>query len=131
MIVFNCIACNECLDVIESIHRHDMKYCSCHRVAVDGGLDYLRRCYQTPNDYIELSVHDTDKFEIVRQFAFRTGYGKPGTSDYGKYRLTRLCDMTDDHLQSSIEWHQVPKGGSLWRLYLEEKIFRHEMEIAV
>ncbi len=44
-IIKNCIKCNSCGDVIESFSRHDFKYCSCHRVAVDGGLDYLRRCF--------------------------------------------------------------------------------------
>ena len=54
-IIRNAIQCNHCGDVIESTYRHDYKKCSCGRVAVDGGLDYLRRGYQNPGDFTELS----------------------------------------------------------------------------
>lgn len=43
-ILVNKIRCNKCGDEIESTHRHDFKFCKCGAVAVDGGLDYLRRC---------------------------------------------------------------------------------------
>ncbi len=43
-IIENKIKCNKCGDVIESIHRHDFKFCKCGAVAVDGGHDYLRIC---------------------------------------------------------------------------------------
>jgi hypothetical protein len=39
----NKIQCTKCLDVIESVHRHDFKWCKCGAVAVDGGKDYMRR----------------------------------------------------------------------------------------
>ena len=42
-IIQNKIRCNKCLDVIESTHRHDFRFCKCGAVAVDGGKDYLRR----------------------------------------------------------------------------------------
>jgi len=42
-IVQNEIQCKNCNDIIYSAHRHDYKECSCGAVAVDGGLDYLRR----------------------------------------------------------------------------------------
>ena len=42
-IITNKIKCLKCGDVIESVSRHDFKYCSCGACAVDGGKDYLRR----------------------------------------------------------------------------------------
>lgn len=39
----NMIKCNLCGDEIESIHRHDFKWCKCKSVAVDGGTYYLKR----------------------------------------------------------------------------------------
>lgn len=51
----NRIRCNHCLDVVESVHVHDFRRCQCGRVAVDGGLDYLKRCFTLPEDYEELS----------------------------------------------------------------------------
>lgn len=58
----NKIRCKHCGDVIESKYRHDFVVCSCGTVAVDGGKDYLRRCFQTSPeaDYEELSVYDRD-----------------------------------------------------------------------
>lgn len=44
----------KCGDVIESKTVHDFKFCSCGSCAVDGGLDYLRRCGNL-GDWEELS----------------------------------------------------------------------------
>ena len=59
-IIRNAIQCNHCGDIIESTCRHDFKTCSCGMVAVDGGLDYLRRCFQSPGDFTELSVTEPE-----------------------------------------------------------------------
>ena len=57
-IVKNAIKCNFCGDVIESTHVHDFKYCSCGKVAVDGGHDYLRRSYSgNRDDYSDFSEY--------------------------------------------------------------------------
>ena len=55
IIIRNAIQCKNCGDVIESTYRHEFKTCSCGKVSVDGGHDYLRRCSETPDGYIELS----------------------------------------------------------------------------
>ena len=44
-IIRNAIQCNNCGDIIESQYRHDYVQCKCGECAVDGGHDYLRRCY--------------------------------------------------------------------------------------
>lgn len=54
-IIRNAARCDRCGDVIESIHRHDFKTCSCGNVSVDGGHDYLRRCCTSPGEYTDLS----------------------------------------------------------------------------
>jgi len=59
VIIKNQIQCNRCGDIIESTHRHDFKWCSCGTVAVDGGKDYMKRCYQKPGDYTELSIENS------------------------------------------------------------------------
>ena len=59
-IVENKIKCNECLDIIESKHTHDFKWCKCGTVAVDGGKSYLKRCgYQ--QHWTELSVVEQEE----------------------------------------------------------------------
>ena len=46
MIIRNAIRCNICGDEIESKHRHDFVTCKCGACSVDGGHDYLRRCFK-------------------------------------------------------------------------------------
>lgn len=38
----NAYKCKECGDIIYSRARHDMRYCSCGNIFVDGGFDYFR-----------------------------------------------------------------------------------------
>ena len=54
-IISNKIKCNHCGDIIESIHRHDFKWCKCRKVSVDGGKEYLKRSFEKEEDYEELS----------------------------------------------------------------------------
>lgn len=58
MIIHNKIRCHFCGEIIESKYTHDFATCSCGRVSVDGGRSYLRRCFQSPDDYEELSETD-------------------------------------------------------------------------
>lgn len=39
----NQVRCNRCREIIVSRSRHDLRWCSCRGVAVDGRTDYLRR----------------------------------------------------------------------------------------
>ncbi|WP_432630594.1 DUF7695 domain-containing protein [Brotaphodocola sp.] len=54
----NKIKCNYCGDIIISKDRHDFKFCSCGKVAVDGGNDYLRRSFTNSiDDFTELTEY--------------------------------------------------------------------------
>lgn len=57
IIVRNAIQCKHCGDIIESTYTHDYQECSCGACAVDGGHEYLRRCYKNSieDDYADLS----------------------------------------------------------------------------
>src|SRR6478735_11820950 len=129
-LVANKIKCLTCGDIIESLHRHDFKLCSCQKVGVDGGLEYSR-LMGNPFDYWNLSTYSNEPFAIVRHHAYRTGYGKPNNPDYGTFRKTLLKDMTNDHLEASLVYPGVTKGGFHWQLLLEEKLFRLENEILI
>lgn len=67
----NKIKCKKCGDIIESKTHHDFRWCSCKSVAVDGGLDYLRRI-GNKEDIEELSFIrkyakiDTIGYEIIK-----------------------------------------------------------------
>ena len=36
------IKCLKCNDIIESLHKHDFKYCKCNACSIDGGIHYTR-----------------------------------------------------------------------------------------
>jgi ribosomal protein S27AE len=59
-ITLNQIRCLNCGSVIISTHRHDFVTCKCGTVSVDGGTDYLRRCFRNSpeEDYEELSENE-------------------------------------------------------------------------
>lgn len=59
MITSNKARCLKCGDIIESTHRHDFQTCSCGNLSVDGGHDYLRRCFVT-SEWEELSAEIPD-----------------------------------------------------------------------
>ena len=55
----NQIQCKRCSSIITSEHGHDLKWCKCRRVAVDGDRDCLKRLTDDPSaEFIELSVFD-------------------------------------------------------------------------
>ncbi len=64
-ILVNKIQCKKCKDIIESKDVHDFKWCSCKSIAVDGGLEYLRRVGNL-EDIIELSKYG-NKQEVTNE----------------------------------------------------------------
>lgn len=43
----NAIKCKKCKDVLYSRARHDLRWCSCNSVGVDGGFEYQKLLYET------------------------------------------------------------------------------------
>lgn len=58
-IIINKAKCKKCGDIIESKEVNDFKRCTCGSIAVDGGLEYIKRV-GNKEDVIELS-----KFENI------------------------------------------------------------------
>ena len=54
----NMAQCPECYDIIWSLTRHDVQWCRCGAIGVDGGLAYLRRMGENPDMWIELSEYE-------------------------------------------------------------------------
>ena len=65
----NAIKCKLCNDIIESKSVHDFVTCSCGNVSVDGGHEYLRRCFRyNQDDYEELSeTYEVPDSEVNEQ----------------------------------------------------------------
>ena len=62
-IIKNAIRCNLCGEEIESRHVHDFVTCRCGACSVDGGHEYLRRCFRTRDCYTDISVTEPDDKE--------------------------------------------------------------------
>jgi hypothetical protein len=45
------VMCRKCLSVIQSLNVHDMTWCECQAIAIDGG-DAYTRCMGDPEDFI-------------------------------------------------------------------------------
>jgi hypothetical protein len=60
VILSNQVRCGHCGETPWSAHRHDFVHCGCPQsdtgVAVDGGMDYLRRVSGTKADFTEMSI---------------------------------------------------------------------------
>jgi hypothetical protein len=55
VILSNQAQCVLCGDMPYSAHVHDFRYCECGEMAVDGGMDYIRRL-GNPEQRVEMSV---------------------------------------------------------------------------
>ena len=64
-IIKNAIRCNLCGDEIESRTTHEFVQCKCGACAVDGGHDYLRRCFKEKDCYTDISIVDNEKQDEV------------------------------------------------------------------
>jgi len=98
MILQNQIRCKTCGDEPFSAYRHDYKTCKCGAVAVDGGMDYLRRAgdlegYEDLSYSMEKVVIEECKAAI--EWAQSTGRNELGTvlavirvlKKYGKLKV--------------------------------------------
>lgn len=56
MIIRNSAKCLDCKEEIESRHRHDFVSCTCGKVCVDGGKDYLKRSVAKDAKYEDTSI---------------------------------------------------------------------------
>ena len=96
------VRCKCCGTILQSLHRHDYKKCGCdNETMIDGGLDYVR-CGGVDMQFVEtISVFDNEPFSKVRQHAYRVGHGRDMR---GVQRVSRLFEMTDEHLQGVLTY---------------------------
>lgn len=64
IVTLNKAQCRLCDDIIESVHRHDFKFCSCGEISVDGGKSYIKRSAKDLGNIIELSEGYQEEVEV-------------------------------------------------------------------
>lgn len=129
-IILNRAKCLSCGDVITSYHRHDYTSCSCGKLSVDGGQDYLRRSYNDPTLVEEMCVYIDDPYEVVRENFYRGGYGKNGDEPL---RYVKLSEMSDNWLKNVLIYEEDRGNWNKWfvRLYIKEIDYRHKNNITI
>lgn len=88
--------------MLQSFHRHDYVTHldeNGETYMVDGGLEYTRRTI-TKAPFAELSVYDTDPFELVRQSFHWGTRGKDGKQPL---KWVALKDLDTDHIEAIID----------------------------
>lgn len=89
-----------------SANRHDFKqhtFKNGKTVAVDGGTEYVRRCYTDKSDYgtdwMEWCVDDTEPLYAIKEKLLWGSHGKSGKEPL-KYVLLKNCES--EHLENII-----------------------------
>lgn len=74
-IIKNRARCKKCGDIIESRFTHEMVWCSCGSIAVDGGKQYLRQTAVDFNDFEDLSIclFDVEELEDKKYIKLKEG----------------------------------------------------------
>jgi len=73
----NAIKCPQCSEIIYSRARHDMQWCSCGDVAIDGGFEYRKICFKdkTPES-LEIDLNVTKQMLYDDWNLNKNKYGK-------------------------------------------------------
>lgn len=121
-IILNRIQCNHCKDIIVSHSRHDFKWCSCGKVAVDGGT-YYQHLTGELEDYTNLAIYSDAPFEEIRKHYERGGRGINGDEPL---TWVALCDMNEEWLLACIKYNEERNMGDSFanKMYKKELKFR-------
>lgn len=69
-ILSNQIRCTNCGDEPFSANRHDFKWCECGGIAVDGGMEYLRRVGDGAFTDMSITISDELYEELQKTLAW-------------------------------------------------------------
>lgn len=130
-----CLVCNE---EIISKDTHDYVKCSCGNLSVDGGFQYLKRGFQSPDKWEDTS--ETTQFDVGDFAVVTTDIGELSVGDIvevtkfdyesGGYVVTDLGSrgtnnrhtVTDEYLSSTLDLIKHTKAVSTPDLYVVEPL---------
>lgn len=105
MILQNQVECLKCGDKPFSRHRHDFRPCKCGAVTVDGGLDYLRRVFNSSRDFRDISIEiEQEVFADLME-----AMSDERTNDLGK--LCAIARILRDAGYLRLDREEGPSGG--------------------
>ena len=129
-IILNRAKCLACGDVITSYHVHDYITCSCGKLSVDGGSNYLKRSYNDATLVEEMSIYSDAPYEIIRENYCRGGRGENGDEPL---KWVPLSQMSNKWLHNCITYNDERGNSKSFAnyMYLKELKYRQRMEIFV
>lgn len=101
-ILLNCASCLSCGDILKSHHRHDFVSCSCGKIGVDGGREYIRRVGSLEH-ILELSIYSSVSHVVAREILERGSRGKDGDQPL---TWIPLCEISDDYLVNLLDYQE-------------------------
>lgn len=122
-LIRNAIKCLECGEVLESVHVHDYKECSCpNQTMVDGGLEYVRFGGVDMNKLETQCVYSNDDISLIREHLMRGTYGINGDEPYSQVALKTIDDSL---LEAMIKYEEELRPSNRYLpLYRKEQEFR-------
>jgi hypothetical protein len=106
-ILRNLAECPECHDVIESVHRHDYRHCSCGNIAVDGGKEYRRRSWRK-----EMPI---ERSEVVEEEIVVPDYSIDVPFDYFRDDMLKKCEEEPKPVPVPKKRSPLPKKSTVTR----------------
>ena len=105
--VSNQIRCCVCNDRIWSAHRHDYRTCECGAVAVDGGMEYLRRTgHQDQYEELSISMPEKSLHALAKALTLRGVYVIHKVffpCDYQYPEMSEVCELVQDTAVQSVK----------------------------
>lgn len=114
--------------ILTSYHRyHFVAHIDANglRYFVDGGNEYLRRCFHRSCPYEELSIYDNDHFEIVRKSFHWGTYGKLGNQPL---QWVPLRELETEHIEAILQT-QKQRLENRRALFKKELAYRKNNEV--
>ncbi len=129
-IILNSAKCLLCGDVLISRTQYNFVSCTCKNLSVDGGLSYTKRLVGDITAYEELSIYSDVEYKVIRESLYRGSYGLLGKEEL---HWIKLSEMTDNHLQNTIEWCKIHYQGDSRFIdyYLQEVEYRKQHNITI
>lgn len=100
------IKCKKCGDIIGSTHVHDMIWCSCGAIAIDGGNYY---CKITGNaEDVDHLVSEHDKLILEKALKLACDYLTTNQDEYDELtRLVKNIYNDEEYLKTKINYFKT------------------------
>lgn len=116
------IKCGHCGDILFSRSRHDMRWCSCGKSAIDGGRDYLKIIGDSKITTLEITVPHSE-MDMWKDYAYqinKIGLYQPNSPELAKLQIKEIKPKFESELVK--EEVKTPKKDLPYFLYDEKTL---------